>query len=392
MKLKISAAQKNLGGFLSAVLFLCAPNIRAEETAFNFDIPSGGLSEAISSAAEPLFLLPVPAVRDLESLRELKIVSYNVQDMMQDLSKSYYRDHVLKGNAKQLWPEYRGKSPQQCKASARALLEIDADIIVLQEVENIATLRQFNSERLNDAYNSFLIEGNDDRGIDIGFLVKKELPFDIENRTHKNETWENPLYGGKLLPLFSRDLPALIVRARGQERPLFVLFGTHFKSKRSASPKDPESNFFRKAQVERAGEIIQRYQREFGPDTAILLAGDFNGSLHFEPAFESLWKAAGLLDSFDLLARPPPQEERMTHIYFPPGGAPAQFRQVDAILVSASLRASIKTAEVYRYKDEGGNKAKLPESYKEREKNPSDHYPVAVTLDFQSILKLQNIP
>lgn len=388
LKMKPFTARKILGSSLAAGLFLCGLNIRAEEPAFDLDNSAGGLSDVTRSVAAPPMPSPVPAVRGLEAIRELKIVSYNIRDLMRDPSKEFSWDPALKRHVKQLWPEYNGKPPWQRKASARVLLDMGPDIIVLQEVEDVAVLGRFNSEYLDDGYNSFLIDGNDDRKIDIGFLVKKELPFDIEHRTHKNETWNNPLYNGAVRPLFSRDLPALIVRARGKARPLFVLFGTHFKSKRSA-PGDPESNKFRKVQVERASGIINGYQREFGPDIPILLAGDFNGNLHSEPAFDSLWKIAGLIDSFDLLARPPPQRERITHIYFPPDGAPAQAGQIDAILVSPSLRGCVKAAEVYRYTDGEGNKMNLPGSYQEREGNPSDHYPVAVTLDFQSILDLQ---
>lgn len=374
---------------LTAAFFLCGFNISAQEQTFNFDNASGSLGEALKSvSAAPLLLPPAPSVRAVESIRELKIVTYNIRDLMQEPPQGFHWDPVFKRRLKQVWPEYEGKSPSQLMESARAILDIDPDIVVLQEVENIAVLGKLNSEYLNDEYLPFLIEGNDERGIDIGFLVKKDLPFNIEHRTHKTETWKDPLSHGMTKTLFSRDLPALIVRAEGREKPLFVLFGTHFKSKRTVSPKDPESHILRKAQVDRTAEIVKRYRQELGQNVPILLAGDFNGSLHSEDTFDSLWKTAGLADTFDLLSRPPPPLERVTHTFHALNGENV-YDQIDAILVSAGLRASVKDARVYRYEDGQGTPKRLPESYQERETNPSDHYPVEVTLDFQSLLSLR---
>jgi endonuclease/exonuclease/phosphatase family metal-dependent hydrolase len=64
---------------------------------------------------------------------------------------------------------------------ARAILQVNdgqgPDVVALQEIENLAILERLRTEYLTDAgYRpSILIEGDDDRGIDVAFLSKLEL-------------------------------------------------------------------------------------------------------------------------------------------------------------------------------------------------------------------------
>ncbi len=71
---------------------------------------------------------------------------------------------------------------------ARAILENQpggADILVFQEVENLAVLERLRREHLADAgyLPAILLEGRDDRGIDVAFLAK--LPVRGEPRLHR---------------------------------------------------------------------------------------------------------------------------------------------------------------------------------------------------------------
>lgn len=67
---------------------------------------------------------------------------------------------------------------------AAAILQVDegrgADIVALQEVENIAILERLRTEYLGDAHYrpAILIEGDDLRGIDVAFLTRLELAGD----------------------------------------------------------------------------------------------------------------------------------------------------------------------------------------------------------------------
>lgn len=319
------------------------------------------------------------AVRSLESIVELKVGFYNVLNFFAKVGK-HVPDPDNPGRLKKV-SDAKPKPEWAVREQGRIILENDLDIVTLAEVENIVALEDFNERYLGGAYHAYLIEGNDERGIDIAFLVKKDLPFVIEQRSHKDETWVDPILGGGPKTLFSRDLTALVIRAPGKDSPLFVIFGTHYKSKRDRDRRDSESTILRAAQVRRSAEIIARYRKEFGPEVPIMVAGDFNGSVGREAAFDPLFKAAGLTDSFDASSNPPSDRDRITHTYHPSGGV-ARSAQMDAVLVSKALRAAVKSARVYRYKNPDGTVRPIPKTYEEREKNPSDHFPVIVALDF----------
>lgn len=58
--------------------------------------------------------------------------------------------------------------------TGRAVLDSQPDILAVQEVENLYTLRIFNRQYLKNYFDRMiLIDGNDPRGIDVGFLVRK---------------------------------------------------------------------------------------------------------------------------------------------------------------------------------------------------------------------------
>ncbi|MFH2203328.1 MAG: endonuclease/exonuclease/phosphatase family protein [Elusimicrobiota bacterium] len=327
-----------------------------------------------------------PAPERLEDIRELKVGTYNTMHLLQHPGRYVY--DKAKGQLVKV-KDGPYKNQAHVQQTAEAILESDLDVVVLQEIESLEHLEKFNKEYLDDSYDVFHLEGNDPVGINSAVLVKKGLPVEIEYRSHKDETWYNPVRG-KEKPIFTRDLPAMIVRPRGQERPLFVLLAAHMKSKHSAkdSPEhtlDPENRNQRKVQADRMADIILKLQQEFGASVPVMLTGDFNGELT-EDAFADFFRRTGMLDSFDLLANPPPPGERVTHTFHPFDG-PTQYHQLDALLVTPAIQGIIKNAAVYRYHDHNGKVRPIPKTFEERKRNPSDHFPVIVTLDFPPILK-----
>ncbi|NBX91923.1 MAG: hypothetical protein EBQ85_01675 [Proteobacteria bacterium] len=321
----------------------------------------------------------------VDSISGLKVGSYNLRNLFEKSGKIHDRTaQIFSIITRATAPlEEPLKSLEELKAQGRAILENDFDILAVEEIENLKALGSFSKEFLGSQYNSYLIEGNDPRGIDVGFLVKASLPFEVEQRTHKNETWSDPIAGGKTTRLFSRDLPALLFRTDKKAAPFLIYFGTHFKSKRDR-PKDPESRILRKAQVERASEIVKAYEAEFGAQTPIFLAGDFNGEIAHEKEFVSLSQVASLHDTFDVVSPPLSQEERVTHTFFPKDGKMKR-SQLDAVLVNAAAAKFIQDAKVYRYKDSNGEELPLPSSFQDVMKNPSDHFPVQADLDFKKL-------
>ena len=339
-------------------------------------------SAALPEASVPAEASPVQK-RALSSIKQLKVGTYNVLNLFNSVGK-HEPDPANPGKLKQVTPA-APKDDAALRGEGKAILESDLDLVVLQEVEDIQALNDFNNRHLDGRYRTFLIEGNDERGIDVAFLVKKDLPFDVEYRTHKDDAWVDPILGGPPRPLFSRDLPQMIVRAEGSAKPLFIVFGTHFKSKRDR-PGDPESRIVAKAQAERAAQVIEEARKEFGADVPLMLAGDFNGDVNKDDTFDALWKQAKLLNSLDLRQPPVPLSERVTHTYHPREG-PAHLAQMDAVAVSGSLKALVQDAAIYRYRGDDGKTKAIPRTYEERSKNPSDHFPLFITLDFQPLVR-----
>ena len=81
----------------------------------------------------------------------------------------------------------RSAKPREKIATlAGAITEIDPDIVLCQEVGGESSLQIFCKDFLKENYQSSVIKGNSDRGIEIGFLIKKGLPYRYEHFTHKN--------------------------------------------------------------------------------------------------------------------------------------------------------------------------------------------------------------
>jgi hypothetical protein len=212
-------------------------------------------------------------------------------------------------------------------------------------------------------------------------LVRKSLGFEIEYRTNKDLTWSDPATGNARQPLFARDFPVAILRAKGSSKPALILTGQHAKSKRDR-PNDPESHIWRAAEYKAKAEIIAKLKLEF-PGVTILTGGDFNTEVRISAGQGSeLGPIARIMkDAFDIAARAPKPADRITHSYFPRGN-PGQVhrQQMDTIMVDLAEGASVLSAQVVQYRNDSGVLMGLPQSYRERSLQPSDHNPVAVEI------------
>ncbi|MGW7384746.1 endonuclease/exonuclease/phosphatase family protein [Streptomyces sp. NPDC054794] len=177
--------------------------------------------------------------------------------------------------------------------TGRVIGEVNADVLLVPEVEDRLTLDRFNQHVLGLGRQPYpfnlLIDGNDPRGIDIGILSR----FPITSvRPHLFDP--NPVDPTK--PLFSRDCPEYEIQL-GQES--LVLLGNHLKSK---SGDDPE---LRLAQAERVAEI---YRAALDRTPNAVVAGDLNDVPDSKPV-------AVLLDTGlrDVMSHPSYQGEPGTH-------------------------------------------------------------------------------
>src|SRR5262245_31141226 len=107
---------------------------------------------------------------------------------------------------------------------AQRVLDLDADVLLVQEVEDQTALEDFNAKHLDGIYDQVVVlEGNDDRFIDVGVMVRGPLSLGGVT-TYKHAT--HPEADG---PVFSRDLlQADLIDADGET--VLTVFNTHLKS------------------------------------------------------------------------------------------------------------------------------------------------------------------
>ena len=156
---------------------------------------------------------------------------------------------------------YKGKLVKGKPAADRTLigqriLRMDADVVAVQEVEDIDTLTWFVREDLGGAYaHLVLVEGNDERLIDVAVISR----YPIGQVT----SWRHAVYQpSDTEPVFSRDLLQVEVLNRTRSRRLFTLFNNHLKS-RYCDWREPDqdkciqaNNARRQHQAETAAQII----------------------------------------------------------------------------------------------------------------------------------------
>ena len=107
------------------------------------------------------------------------------------------------------------------RMTARVIADIDADVIAIVEAEDRPSLVRLNKELLGNRYEHvMLVDGNDDRGIDVGIMTKRG--FDIASITSNVDLKQ----GSE--PVFSRDCAQYEIRVPSGK--LINLLVNHFKS------------------------------------------------------------------------------------------------------------------------------------------------------------------
>jgi hypothetical protein len=323
----------------------------------------------------------------------------------------------------------KNKPLRQVIELARAIKAMNPDIMILSEVGGRESLANFNRYFLGDHYSVQIIEGNSDRGIDLGFLVKKSLPFEYEINSHKNRSIDF-LYPHEVLSKesgyghiksarreshrFSRDLLELRVfeKAGLSVRPsmpksklpsgsdsksisgietepapelVLILLAVHLKSQLDPTRIDPGGKDRRRAELEKLVEIMHEIRDETYHKVPLILAGDFNGVAQREnpsDEFQALIEKTEMRDCLDLAERP--LLERFTYQQFY-NRRPSVDKQLDYIFLDPQLHARVNRSEteVFRYTDVRGQTQMLPRNLTEKKMMPSDHFPVFLVLDRQ---------
>ncbi len=253
------------------------------------------------------------------------------------------------------------------RMTARVIGDIDADIIAIVEAEDRPALVRLNGELLDDRYEHvMLVDGNDDRGIDVGIMTKRG--FEIES-IKSNVDVKN----GKN-PVFSRDCPQYEIRTPSGE--LVHVLVNHFKSQ-SGGGGDR-----RREQADKVREIADTLVAQ---DKHVVVLGDLNEGQPSEteppPNLKSLFEPAGPLRScYDL-----PGFEKTPK-------RPGTFdsctisNRLDYVLMSKSLQSRFRRGHLFRKGLWGSRRTKPVDwaTYDELtsgDHQASDHAAVVVELD-----------
>jgi endonuclease/exonuclease/phosphatase family metal-dependent hydrolase len=251
--------------------------------------------------------------------------------------------------------------------TAKVIKEVDADILAVIEAEDRTALLQFNDQLLKPAQATFkgvmLIDGNDDRGIDVGLFTKRAAT--IESMVSHVDDMKS----GKRI--FSRDCVEFTIKVSDTKRILVMV--NHFKSKGFGSQAD--SNAKRKAQAQRVRDIYD--QRRSEGVKMIAIVGDFNDTPDSDPLKPLLAQQSDLKDIFD-------------HPDFHGDGRPGTFangtanNKIDFILLSPELFSRVTNGGIERRGVWGGTNGTLfphfPEITRQIEA-ASDHAAVFADLD-----------
>lgn len=287
---------------------------------------------------------------------------------------------------------YENKPLKKCREIASSLKEMNPDIIMLCEVGGFESLSNFNRLFLDEAYSPCLLEGNSERNIDVGFLIRKNLGFYFDLQSNKNRPINYlypherqslasgyPIKGGKITSShkFSRDVAELRLFATDREKPFFAILLAHLKSRLDPDRIDPNGFERRRAELRTLIEIYTELETVH-PELPILVAGDFNGQAGLastDEEFREIYTLTPLSDVLELAQVP--VEARAT-FYQVRNGGKADGRQIDFAFMNPALQALLKphSAKVYRYKDEMGLERDIPRNMEAKLHLPSDHYPI----------------
>ena len=221
--------------------------------------------------------------------------------------------------------------------TARVIADLSPDILGVVEAENRIVLKHFaDAELLLGAVpllpHIMLIDGNDDRGIDVAILTKQGWPI----RTIKSHVDDTDAHG----PIFSRDCPEYEIRTPGGHR--VVVLVNHLKSKGFGLQVDNDGRRLRQAQ--RIADIYRQLRADGVVYVAVV--GDFNDTPASQP-LEPLLTGTDLVD----IAQ---------HEAFDDGGRPGTFgnctasQKIDYILLSPALFAKVTGGGIYRMGAWGG--------------------------------------
>jgi predicted extracellular nuclease len=365
----------------------------------------------------------------------LRLATFNIENLMTRFDFTGFRNQVRQDRVLRLF-DIRNEAEYQRLEEARtvahtddtrqqtalAIADADADILCLQEADNMAALQAFEHGYLfrmvgNGYRQKYLIEGNDSRGIDVAVLMREETRDGeriecVDIRSHAAVSYGeldlfSPDLGQGARPtdrIFKRDCLEMDLRIGG--RP-FTLYVVHFKSMgpgREGMDGRQSTMPVRTAEVRAVRRIIEnRFGAGKTADKAFAICGDMNdykeklkveGDRRTGYRFVPQTEATSALDVFSadgfavnpMLRRP--VDDRWT-LYHSRGPDEQHLCQLDYIWLSPSLAERnadqapdiIRAGQPFRTPFPPGQELeRYPRTGWDRPK-ASDHCPVVMKLD-----------
>lgn len=252
------------------------------------------------------------------------------------------------------------------KHTAMVIRDINADVLGVVEAENRPVLSRFTETLLHEVGgipypHVMLIDGNDDRGIDVGLLSRHPIASIV---SHVDDNDGN----GRV---FSRDCPEYHLTLPSGAA--LVVLVNHLKSKGYATQGDPIGTQRRTRQTTAIADIY--HQLTAAGATNIAVIGDLNDTPESGPL-------QILADTTDL-------QTIAHHPSFDPGPRTGTFKgtkdQIDHILLSPALYATITNAGIFRTGVWRGpttrNRWDIYDSMTNERHAASDHAAIWVDLD-----------
>ncbi len=366
----------------------------------------------------------------------LRLATFNVENLMNRFDFSGYRNQLNQDRTLALF-EIRSEAEYRALEQARAIAHSDdtrqltalaiaatrADILCLQEVDNIEALKAFEYgylfKMVGHGYRQkYTTSGNDSRGIDVALMMCDETidgqPIEFGRMTsHAHLTYEElSLHTPELAALgeapheriFRRDCLEIDLRIAGQPMTLYLV---HFKSMgppRNGLDGRAATMPIRMAEAKAVRHIIEeRFGRDHAANKNWAICGDMNdyrqrvridGDAHSGYRFDVVDEPVSCLDVLleggfcENVVERRPEMERWT-LYHTRGPQERHLCQLDYILLSrrmASHNATavpdiIRNGQPWRTVFPPGQEVeRFPRAGWDRPK-ASDHCPVAVTLD-----------
>jgi predicted extracellular nuclease len=220
---------------------------------------------------------PLSATND----RQFSVAATNLENFFDDEDDPNIKEDIVTAEAFE----------RRMKKISMAIREymMTPDVVGIIEAENLAVLKRL-AERINkDAeaagkpnpkYEAYLVDGNDGRGIDSGFLVKSSRVKVIETKQlGKDDKYKNPNTNDDVL---LNDRPPLMIRASIEDaksgQPFeFIVVVNHLKSFLGYDDPKQQDNvrLKKKLQAEFLAKFVQERQTK-NQNERIVLVGDFN--------------------------------------------------------------------------------------------------------------------